>query len=89
MILLKERLRKKLVDESDFDQSRRGRTVSELFDELVSTLPKEQEVVFTHGDYCLPNIIVTAEWNISGFIDLSRAGLGDRYRDLALACRSI
>jgi aminoglycoside phosphotransferase len=35
------------------------------------------------------NIIVTAEWNISGFIDLSRAGLADRYRDLALACRSI
>jgi aminoglycoside phosphotransferase len=90
MILLKERLRKKLVDESDFDQSRRGRRASELLDELVSTLPKEQEVVvFTHGDYCLPNIIVTAEWNISGFIDLSRAGLGDRYRDLALACRSI
>jgi aminoglycoside phosphotransferase len=89
MILLKERLRKKLVDESDFDESRRGKRARDLFDELVSTLPKEEELVFTHGDYCLPNIIVTAEWNISGFIDLSRAGLADRYRDLALACRSI
>lgn len=89
MILIKERLSKKLVDESDFDESRRGRTASELLDELLSTLPKDEELVFTHGDYCLPNIIVTAEWNISGFIDLSRAGLGDKYRDLALACRSI
>jgi kanamycin kinase/aminoglycoside 3'-phosphotransferase-2 len=89
IMLLKDRLQKKLVDESDFDPSRRGRRASELLDELLAKLPKEEELVFTHGDYCLPNVIVSSDWNISGFIDLSRAGLGDRYRDLALACRSI
>lgn len=34
-----------------------------------------------HGDYCLPNIILN-DWELSGFIDLEYAGLGDRHIDL-------
>jgi kanamycin kinase len=34
-----------------------------------------------HGDYCLPNIILS-DWQFSGFIDLDSAGLGDRHIDL-------
>lgn len=38
---------------------------------------------FVHGDLCLPNIFVDAFGNLSGFIDLANAGLGDPWYDYA------
>lgn len=78
-----------LVDEDDFDAERRGKvTAREVLQKLESTCPPEDDLVFVHGDYCLPNVIVR-EGKISGFIDLDRAGVSDRYNDLAIASRSI
>ena len=39
------------------------------------------EPVFSHGDYCLPNIMLD-DWRFSGFIDLGNGGAGDRHVDL-------
>lgn len=48
----------------------------------------EEELVFSHGDYCHPNIFINNS-EISGLIDLGRAGIADRWQDIALCVRSI
>lgn len=84
----KRRTAQGLVDEEDFDDERQGRSASSLLEELLATAPQDEDLVLTHGDYCLPNIML-AEQQVSGFIDLGLAGVGDRYRDLALVRRSL
>lgn len=48
----------------------------------------EETLVLTHGDACLPNVLVQ-DFELSGFVDLGAAGLGDRWRDLERACWSL
>ncbi len=77
-----------LVDDDDFDDVRAGRTAKGLYGELLATRPPTEDLVFTHGDYCLPNVMIDGP-DVAGFIDLSRAGVADRYKDIALAVRSL
>lgn len=44
--------------------------------------------VMTHGDYCLPNIFIQ-DGHFSGFVDVGDAGLGEKWRDIALCWRSL
>lgn len=44
--------------------------------------------VFLHGDPSLPNVLVKDD-EITGFVDLGAAGIGDPFRDLALALWSL
>ena len=46
------------------------------------------EPVFSHGDYCLPNVFLE-NGKVSGFIDLGRGGIGDKWNDIALCYRSL
>lgn len=46
------------------------------------------EPVFSHGDFCLPNVFIE-NGEISGFIDLGAMGIGDKWRDIALCWRSL
>ena len=59
----------------------------ELLEWLKCNRP-EEDIVFTHGDFCLPNIF-EKDGKISGFIDLGKMGPADRWQDVAIAIRSL
>jgi aminoglycoside 3'-phosphotransferase-2 len=84
----KENVAGGLVDERQFDEGNAGRSAISLLKTLLATRPSKEERVVTHGDACLPNFMFDGG-EFSGFVDCARAGLADRYQDLALACRSI
>ena len=58
-----------------------------LFQWLNNNKPDE-DLIVAHGDFCLPNIFYL-DGNLSGFLDLSRSGVSDRWQDIALCWRSI
>jgi aminoglycoside phosphotransferase len=86
--LARERLTGGFVDEKDFDNERRGRTAESLFEELLANVPTKEDLVFTHGDYCVPNVIINNGF-LSGFVDLGGASIADRFQDIALLTRSV
>lgn len=51
-----------------------------LFDWLVAHRP-EEELVLSHGDYCLPNLF-TDERGLTGFIDIGLSGVADKWVDI-------
>lgn len=84
-------VRNNLVDLENVEPETFGekgfRDPAHLLDWLKNHRPPE-EIVFSHGDFCLPNVFVEHN-KISGFIDLGRAGTADRWQDIALAYRSL
>jgi len=59
-----------------------------LLEYLYDNKPEYEELTFTHGDYCLPNIF-GVENEIKGFIDIGSAGIADKWQDIALCVRSL
>lgn len=54
---------------------------------LYENQPKE-ELTLSHGDFCLPNIFFK-ENAVSGYIDLGKTGIADKWCDIALCYRSL
>lgn len=69
------------------DESRKQRPET-LLERVKAEQPyaeKVADLVVCHGDACLPNVLLDPETlELTGFIDLGRLGLADRYADLAL-----
>jgi len=76
-----------IVDREDFEESNDFASPMDLYDWLVEQKPAE-ELCFTHGDYCLPNIFLQ-EGKVSGFIDVGRGGIADKWQDISLCVRSL
>ena len=58
------------------------KTPAALFDWLVKHRP-EENLVLSHGDYCLPNIMCN-EQGLTGYIDLGYAGVADPWVDIEM-----
>jgi kanamycin kinase/aminoglycoside 3'-phosphotransferase-3 len=86
-----ERIKKNRIDIENAEPETFGENgfanPMELWTYLLENKP-EEETYIVHGDYCLPNIFMLENEEV-GYIDLGRAGIGDRWQDIALAVRSI
>ena len=86
--LAKNILESTTLDSEQFDNRWKNKTPETLYSELLELKPKDYDLVFSHGDYCLPNIIIKNR-KLSGFIDWPWGGINDRYFDLAAVAWSI
>ncbi|WP_018347413.1 APH(3') family aminoglycoside O-phosphotransferase [Longispora albida] len=78
------------VDLEDLDAERSGWTRDQLVAELLRTRPGTEDLVVTHGDLCVPNVLFDPETcEVTGLIDVERLGVGDRWIDLAICTRSL
>lgn len=48
----------------------------------------ELDLVVCHGDACLPNTLLTEDFEVAGHVDLGTLGIADRWADLAIAAWS-
>lgn len=80
-----------LCDMDDAEEGTYGKDGFESPQALLKWLEEHkpsEALVFSHGDFCLPNIFIDDE-SVGGFIDLGRSGVADRYQDIALCYRTL
>ncbi len=75
------RLRDGEIDLPIFLEKSSGQTPGAVLDWLDEHRGVMDDLVFTHGDYCMPNVLMT-EARVTGVVDWGLAGVADRHRDL-------
>ncbi len=55
---------------------------------LEATAPDAEDLVVCHGDYCPPNVLLTAG-RVTGYVDLGELGVADRWWDVAIGGWSV
>lgn len=83
LALARARIDARLVDIDDFDDERQGWSAEQVWEAMTDLLPFAPDPVVTHGDYSLDNIVLH-DGEVVGCIDVGRAGVADRYQDLAI-----
>ena len=73
------RLRDGGLNESAFTQAA-GATPAAVLEDLQRRRSIVRDLQFTHGDYCLPNVLLH-DGEVSGILDWGIAGIADRHRD--------
>jgi kanamycin kinase/aminoglycoside 3'-phosphotransferase-3 len=90
LVEVEHRLNHGQIDMDDVDSiwvPKRFPTLASALTWLNHNRPVE-DLVFSHGDCCLPNLFVT-DGRLCGVLDLGRSGIADRYQDIALLLRSL
>lgn len=69
------------ISRDNFMANNQGQTPEEVLKILYDQKNSHDNNVLTHGDYCLPNVMISEK--SFGFIDLGKCGLGDKYKDFS------
>ncbi|MFA6368815.1 MAG: phosphotransferase [Candidatus Shapirobacteria bacterium] len=70
-----------VINVENFMANNEGKSPKQIFEYLCRLKQKHDKDSMTHGDYCLPNLLLDGE--SFGFIDLGDCGPGDKYKDLS------
>ena len=71
-----------------FERELKGKDPQEMYDFLVNNQDFKKDLVLCHGDVCFPNFMMKDD-KLVALIDVSGAGINDRYLDLAIALRTL
>ncbi|WP_030675367.1 APH(3') family aminoglycoside O-phosphotransferase [Streptomyces rimosus] len=75
---------------ADVDEEREGWSGERLLAELERTRPATEDLAVCHGDLCPDNVLLDPRTcEVTGLIDVGRAGRADRHSDLALVLREL
>ena len=88
LVEAERRLRADKLDTEAFVAATGGVTPIQALELLHADRSLIKETVFTHGDYCLPNVMI-ARGQLSGIIDWGLAGIADPHRDFMALSESI
>lgn len=84
-----ERVRLGLVDRRQFEPIHARYSPEQLYRHLLAMRPEvPEDPVVVHGDPTLDNTLI-AGGRVAGYVDLGRAGVSDRYLDLAIVAREL
>lgn len=84
-----QRIAGEQIDEELFLRDR-DMTPQTYYQHIERIRPASDDLVFTHGDFCLPNILIDPQKRqVAGIIDWSRGGIADRHEDINSACWSL
>jgi kanamycin kinase len=82
------RLRAGLITTTDLHPEHTHLSPAGALDELERLRPDGEDLVVCHGDYCLPNVLIYGG-AATGFVDLGRLGVADRWLDIAIGSWSV
>lgn len=86
---VRDRLARSKIDPArDFHPEFAHLSAQRAVEELMDGRPETEDLVVCHGDYCLPNVLVS-NGEVVGFVDLGELGVADRWWDLAVATWSL
>ena len=70
------------IDVKKFEKTSGGISPDKMYADIISNIDVNKFIFLTHGDFCLPNIILDDDYNYT-LIDWGKAGFADRFRDLS------
>jgi aminoglycoside phosphotransferase len=87
---MRQKIASRTLNLSAFSAAHQGATPQEWLTQLEQLQPTTEDLVFVHGDFCLPNILIDPQKRcVNGLIDWGLCGIADRYMDLDTASWSL